>query len=64
MHIFIDVLIDITCIMEMIFKGIDLLTGNLEKVILSVFRLQHLFYWFSSSGSQSDIGNVGYFVSF
>uniref|UniRef100_A0A8W8JLY6 Uncharacterized protein n=1 Tax=Magallana gigas TaxID=29159 RepID=A0A8W8JLY6_MAGGI len=32
--------------------------GNLEKVILSVFHLQHLFYWFSSSGSQSDIENM------
>lgn len=59
MHICIDVQVDI--IMEMIFKGIDLLTGNLEKVILSVFHLQHLFYWFSSSGSQSDIENVSYF---
>lgn len=62
MHICIDVLVDI--IMEMIFKGIDLLTGNLEKVILSVFHLQHLFYWFSSSGSQSDIENVSYFFFF
>lgn len=39
MYIFIDVLIDIICIMEMIFKGIDFLIGNLEKVILLVFCL-------------------------
>lgn len=37
MYICIDVLVDI--IMEMIFKGIDFLIGNLEKVILLVFYL-------------------------
>lgn len=60
----------LACAQEMIWKygndikGIDFLTGNSEKVIMSLLHLQ--LYWLSSFAYQfssgSDIGNVRFFV--